>query len=144
LPAVERFEDLDAWKKARDFSRLIYRVSSQGEFRRDRALRDQMRRAAVSILSNIGEGFERGGNREFRQFLAQAKGSTGEVRAQLYVALDAGFLIPTQFQELHRAALDTSRLIAGLMRYLAQSELKGTKFRSVQGSGPASPLSFEL
>lgn len=82
VPSLERFEDIEAWKKARELTRLIYQVTQIGEFRRDFGLRDQLRRASVSIMSNIAEGFERGGDKEFTQFLALAKASAGEVRSQ--------------------------------------------------------------
>ncbi len=98
MATIERFEDIEAWKKARELTKVVYQLTSIGEFARDYGLRDQMRRAAVSILSNIAEGFERDGTREFQQFLAVAKGSAGEVRAQLYVALDAGFLTQEDFE----------------------------------------------
>lgn len=88
MAKFERFEEMDAWKKARGLVNAVYTITSAGEFARDFGLRDQMRRACVSVLSNIAEGFERGGNKEFCQFLATAKGSCGEVRAQLYIALD--------------------------------------------------------
>ena len=92
MARIQKFEDLDAWKKAREMTKAIYLVTSTGEFFKDFGLRDQVRRAGVSAMSNIAEGFERGGDREHRQFLAMAKGSVGEVKAQLYAALDAGFL----------------------------------------------------
>jgi four helix bundle protein len=129
MTRITRFEDIDAWQKARELTRRVYEVSSEGQFSRDFALRDQIRRVAVSVLSNIAEGFERDGNREFRQFLSQAKGSAGEVRAQLYVALDAAFISQVQFDELFRLATETGRLIAGFIRYLEQSSLSGTKFK---------------
>lgn len=88
MSKIERFEDIESWKVAREATRLIYEMSSMGEFNRDFALRDQIRRSSVSMMSNIAEGFERGGDKEFIQFLAIAKGSCGEARAQLYVALD--------------------------------------------------------
>ena len=88
-----------------------------------------MRRAAVSIMSNIAEGFERGGNKEFCQFLALAKGSCGEVRAQLYVALDRGYIQQTSFDRLTDMAMQTSRMLAGLIKYLRTSELKGSKYK---------------
>jgi len=88
MARIERFEDIEAWKKGRDLRKVIYKCSRTGEFARDFALRDQIRRAAQSVTSNIAEGFERGGNREFIQFLSDAKGSCGEVRDQLYTALD--------------------------------------------------------
>jgi four helix bundle protein len=80
-------------------------------------------------MSNIAEGFERGGNKEFIQFLANAKGSTGGVRSQLYVALDARFITSSQFEHLYGEAQKTSRLIAGFMRYLKQSPFRGEKFK---------------
>lgn len=87
---IERFEDLPIWKDARALSRAIYEISRSFK---DFSLRDQMRRAAVSVVSNIAEGFERGSNKEFLQFLYVAKGSVGELRAQLYVALDEKWLM---------------------------------------------------
>ena len=90
MATIKRFEDIDSWKSSRELTRQIYELTSSGEFCRDFGLKDQIRRACVSILSNIAEGFERGGDREFLQSLAVAKGSCGEVRAQLYVAYDQG------------------------------------------------------
>ena len=88
MARITTFEDMDAWKEARVLANLIYDLSELRPFSRDFELYNQIRRAAVSILSNIAEGFERGGNREFLQFLSQAKGSAGELRAQLYLATD--------------------------------------------------------
>ena len=107
----------------------IYTITSSGMFSRDFALRDQIRRAAISILSNIAEGFERGGDNEFLQFLSVAKGSCGEARAQLYVALDQAYISTTQFDSLSKSANDVSQLISGLMKYLRQSNLRGSKYR---------------
>ena len=80
-------------------------------------------------MSNIAEGFERDGDKEFRQFLALAKGSVGELRSQLYVALDVGFVSQPEFGELYGLANETARFIAGFMRYLGSSTLKGAKYR---------------
>src|SRR5438445_242977 len=126
---IERFEDVDAWVRARELTRQLYQVTRSAEFVRDYGLRDQIRRAAVSIMSNIAEGFERGGNKEFRHFLTVAKGSAAEVRSQLYIALDAGYLTPAQFGQLHQAAIETGRLISGFIRYLDRSEFKGVKYK---------------
>src|SRR5713226_891145 len=115
---IERFEDLEAWKSARELVRSIYKATSGSAFSRDAGLRGQIQRASVSVMSNIAEGFERGGDKEFFQFLALAKGSCGEVRAQLYVALDQTYINDAQFQELVEKTLRINRLIAGLMKYL--------------------------
>src|SRR5216684_4253257 len=98
--AVKVFEDLEVWKEARRLTQRIYQLTKNENFSKDFALRDQIRRAAVSIMSNIAEGFERSGTAEFNQFLATAKGSAGEVRAQLYVALDQGYLEHDFFDRL--------------------------------------------
>src|SRR3712207_4398039 len=92
LMSITRFEDLEVWKKARDLSLAIYRVTSKGSFARDFGLRDQIRRAAVSVMSNIAEGFDRYSRSEFKQFLSIARGSASEVRSQLYLAHALGYL----------------------------------------------------
>jgi four helix bundle protein len=129
MATLEQFEELEAWKKARELTKAIYQVSSNGEFARDFGLRDQIRRAAVSIISNIAEGFERDGNKEFLQFLSFAKGSCGEVRAQLYVALDQAYVSAGQFQELIEQTKQVSRLIGGLRKYLQTSQIQGRKYK---------------
>lgn len=121
MAKIERFEDIEAWQKARELVRKVYAVSNEGAFARDFGLRDQMQRAAVSIMSNIAEGFERGGDVEFRRFLSIAKGSAGEVKAQLYAALDAGLIDRACFNDLYRLATETGKLIGGFMRYLRAS-----------------------
>jgi len=128
MAKIEMFEDLVSWQKGRELTRAVYRLSRTGEFVRDYALRDQMRSACISITSNIAEGFERGGDKEFIQFLSQAKGSCGEVRSQLYVALDEVYISEAQFRELKCLALETSRAIAGMMGYLKRSGLWGNKY----------------
>src|SRR5262245_1593581 len=128
MAKIEQFEDLVGWQKGRELTRLVYRVSREGEFARDFPLRDQMRAACISITSNIAEGFERGGDKEFIQFLSQAKGSCGEVRSQLYVALDEAYIAEARFHEMKDLALKTSRAIAGLMNYLKRSQLRGSKY----------------
>src|SRR4051794_20935381 len=100
MARIERFEDIEAWKLGRKATKLVYDATRTEEFCRDFALVNQIRRAAVSVLSNIAEGFERQGNKEFLQFLAVAKGSCGEVRAQLYVALDQDYIDELKFREI--------------------------------------------
>jgi len=122
----QSFEDILSWQKARELTRNIYAMTNQGSLARDYGLRDQMRRASVSILSNIAEGFERGGNREFSRFLSIAKGSAGELRAQLYVALDQSYIPTETHKSLTATAVEISRLIAGLMGSLrARDKEKG-------------------
>src|SRR5881396_4078784 len=127
MAKIKKFEDLVSWTRARSLSKEIYDVTSAKPFLHDFGLKDQIRRAAISILSNIAEGFERGGDKEFLQFLSLAKGSCGEVRAQLYVALDQAYINDAQFQELSEKAVEVSRLIAGLIKYLSASDLRGSK-----------------
>ena len=90
MSTIDKFEDMEVWQNARSITKKTYICSGSGQFSKDYGLRDQIQRAAVSIMSNIAEGFERGSNKEFIQFLFIAKGSAGEVRSQLYVALDLG------------------------------------------------------
>ncbi len=129
MATIEKFEDIEAWKRAREVTKKIYEISSSGEFSRDFSLKDQMRRSSVSIMSNIAEGFERDGNREFVNFLSIAKGSCGEARSQLYVALDQNYVTPIEFNWTYNHLNETGRMIGGLMNYLNQSNLKGRKFR---------------
>ena len=129
MATIQRFEDIHAWQKARQSTRMIYEVSSTGNFSRDFALRDQIRRSAVSTMSNIAEGFEREGNKEFVNFLTIAKGSCAESRAQLYVALDCGYISRQQFDSLYQQLEETGRLIGGFMRYLSTCEISGRKFQ---------------
>jgi four helix bundle protein len=128
MAKIKKFEEIKSWKKARALTKQIYEVTSIGSFTRDFGLKDQIRRASVSILSNIAEGFERGGDQEFIQFLAVAEGSCGEVRAQLYVALDQCYLAQESFETLSKTAIEVSELISGLMKYLKDSELRGSKY----------------
>ena len=126
---LRRLEELEAWQKARELTKLVYECTRTGEFAKDFGLRDQIRRAAVSVMSNIAEGFERGGNAEFAHFLTMAKGSAGEVEAQAYVALDQQYLSEAEFKRLQGEIGSTRRLIGGLIRYLKSSRLKGQKYK---------------
>ena len=129
MPVIGSFEEIEAWQKARELTRAVYGLSNAGAFARDFALRDQARRACVSIMSNIAEGFERGGDKEFFQFVSCAKGSAGEVRAQLYIALDAGYIDQQTFNRLSDMTIQINRMLAGLMKYLRSSNLKGSKYK---------------
>ena len=125
---VKNFEDLEIWKDARLLTRGIYQLTKDLKFSKDFALRDQIRRAAVSIMSNIAEGFERGGNQEFVQFLYIAKASCGEVRSQLYVALDQGYATSNDSEKLLQLFRRLSGMISNLITYLRESDMKGEKF----------------
>ena len=110
---IERFEDFIAWQKARALTSNIYRVTNDGAFSRDFGLKDQIRRA-VSSMSNLAEGFERGRPGEFHQFLSISKGSCAELRSQLYVALDANYLQQGTFEVLMRQATEVGQILGGL------------------------------
>jgi four helix bundle protein len=129
MRTIRKFEDIEAWQMARDLANLVYEATSERGFNTDFALRDQIRRAAISIVSNIAEGYERDGDREFVQFLYIAKGSAGEVRAQLYLALDRHYLSNERFEMLSDKARKLSRMLFGLIRYLQQSEMTGKKYK---------------
>jgi len=111
---IRSFQDLIAWQKARILTAKIYRITAEGALARDFGLKDQIRRAAVSVMSNIAEGFERGRPTEFHQFLSIAKGSCAELRSQLYVAVDAGYLKQDDFDALLDTAVEVARIIGGL------------------------------
>jgi four helix bundle protein len=127
--AVKLFEDLEVWKEARRLTQRIYQLTKNENFSKDFALRDQIRRAAVSIMSNIAEGFERGGNQELVQFLYVAKASCGEVRSQIYVALDQSYVASIEVDELTNSFKRLSSMISNLITYLRQSGMKGEKFK---------------
>ncbi len=111
---VRKFEQLIAWQKARILTRTIYQLTQKACFLRDNDLSRQLRRSAISIMSNIAEGFERGGRAEFHQFLSVAKASCAELRSQLYIAKDAGYLKDGEFNEVHSAAEEVGKILGGL------------------------------
>lgn len=116
--AIEKFEDIDAWKKARILSNDIYNLTSKGKFKKDFGLCGQIQRASVSVMSNIAEGFGCNSHNEFLQFLNYARRSSLEVQSHLYVALDRGFITKEKFNEIYQKALEVKMLINGFMRYL--------------------------
>ncbi len=127
--SVKYFEDLSVWKLSRELTNRVYKITANGRFSRDFGLRDQIRRASVSIMSNIAEGFERGGNQEFVQFLSIAKGSCGEVRSQLYVAIDQNYIDKKEGEQLIEDFKRLSIMINNFMEYLKSSTFKGTKYK---------------
>jgi four helix bundle protein len=137
---VKNFEDFEIWKEARALTREIYQLTRDSKFSKDFDLRNQIRRAAVSIMSNIAEGFERGGNQEFVQFLYVAKASCGEVRSQLYVALDQSYVAPKDCDDVSKSFRRLSIMISNLIDYLKRSGMKGAKYN--QESRRISPTSL--
>jgi len=131
MATFRTFEDIEGWKLGRELTREVYRVSSAAPFSKDFALLNQIRRASVSIMSNIAEGFDRDGNKEFINFLTIAKGSAAEVRAQLYVAVDQNYISNDEFETLSELTNNIGRVLAGLIKYLQSSEIKATKFKGL-------------
>ena len=119
MASIERFEDIKAWQKARELVRTVYSLSTPTtKMGKDFGLRDQIRRASVSVMSNIAEGFARRGDKEFKRFLSIALGSAAEVQSQLYAALDLNYITKKEFQEAYNVALETGKLNTGFMQYL--------------------------
>jgi len=118
MTQINRFEDIEAWKHARSLAKAVYEATRSDRFGRDYGLCNQIQRAAVSVISNIAEGFSRQTDKEFVQFLHIAKGSTSEIQSQLYVALDLCYVSQEEFDDLYKRADEVARLISGFIRYL--------------------------
>jgi four helix bundle protein len=129
MATFKRFEDIEAWQRARKITRQVYAVTNDGAFARDFGLRDQVRRSSTSIMANIAEGFGRGGNREFSQFLGHARGSAAELKSHFYVALDVDFIKETDFHEIYALTSQAEAQISGLINYLATSDKRGPRLR---------------
>jgi four helix bundle protein len=125
---AQRFDELHVYKCARELTKAIYSVTKRPPFSRDFGLRDQIRRASVSVMSNIAEGFERGSNTEFIQFLYIAKGSCGEIRAQLVVALDQEYLTAEEYEALDDLSRKTGSMLSNFITYLKNSKMRGEKY----------------
>ena len=115
---INRFEDIDGWKKARTLTTGVYKSSDAKGFRHDYALRDQIRKASISIMANIAEGYGAYSDKEFIRYLHYAKASASEVQSHLYVALDLGYSDESSFNELYQLAEECKKLIGGFIRYL--------------------------
>ncbi|MFZ5881430.1 MAG: four helix bundle protein [Chloroflexota bacterium] len=118
MTAITRFEEIEAWKTARQLTNSVYAQTNQGAFSRDFGLRDQIRRASVSVMSNIAEGFESRTDVQFINFLGMARASAGEVRSQLYIALDQQYITDGQFKDAYALAETCARQIANFIKYL--------------------------
>ena len=124
---MRSFEDLEAWQKARELNKAIYALSNDEPFARDFGLRDQMRRAASSIMLNIAEGFDSGSDAEFVRFLGYARRSASETQAGLYTALDQKYILQSQFDSLYEKATICKKQINGLISYLHKPRQRAVK-----------------
>jgi len=129
MATIKRFEDILSWQKSRVLCKMLGDLIDKGKFKHAYKLIDQIERSSGSIMDNIAEGFERGGNKEFIQFLYISKGSCGEFRSQLYRALDRNYLVQEEFDVLFDLSKEIIVLLQKLIDYLLQSELKGSKFK---------------
>jgi four helix bundle protein len=118
MTKVKKFEDVIAWQKARELVKMVYEMTRGDDFAKDFSLKDQFRRAAVSVMSNIAEGFSRQTDREFIQFLYIAKGSVSEMQSQLYVALDLGYIEAKVFDKAYGLSSEVAKVLTGFIRYL--------------------------
>jgi len=128
MSKIERFEDLNCWKTARELCKLIYKFTRTEKFSKDYTLINQIRGSSGSGMDNIAEGFERGGNKEFIQFLSVSSGSISEVKSQLYRALDQDYINEKEFQQASILADKTGKENTNLILYLKKSDMKGYKF----------------
>ena len=118
MVTILKFEDIIAWQKALELSDIIYSHSNKEKFSKDFGLRDQIRRASISVVSNIAEGFEREGNNQFIYFLLVAKASAGELRAQLYIARNQNYISMNEFEIINQKVIEVSKTISGFISYL--------------------------
>lgn len=129
MASIKRFEEIISWKEARDLNFKLRRLINDKRFESNYGLKSQIERSAGSIMDNIAEGFERGSNKEFIQFLYIAKSSCGELRSQLYRAFDDGYLTKEEIDLISVSCIKISNLIYKLIEYLKNTEIKGQKFK---------------
>lgn len=119
---IERFEDIEAWKKARKLAQKIYKITGSGEFAKDWTLKDQVGRASISIMSNIAEGYGRKTDKEFIQFLYIAMGSIFELQSQIYMALDLSYMSKEEFKDIFTTSNEVAKLTGGFIKYLKKTK----------------------
>jgi four helix bundle protein len=124
---IIRFEDIGSWQEGRKLCTMIYGITQYGQFNKDFGLRDQIRRAAVSVISNIAEGFDSKSNIEFHRFLIYARRSISELKSQLYVALDVKYISRSEFDTIYMQAEKTAKLTNGFVRFLSQHKKSAPK-----------------
>jgi four helix bundle protein len=129
MATIKKFEDLEIWQLARKLCLEIYELTLREKFLKDYSLKDQIRASSGSIMDNIAEGFERGGNKEFKQFLSIAKGSSGETKSQLYRAYDRKYLNENELKEYLEKIYNLAKKISNMMSYLSHTTYKGQKFK---------------
>lgn len=115
---IERFEDIEGWKAARELAKMVYKITGSGDFRKDYGLRDQIQRAAVSIMANIAEGFDTDSDLEFIRFLTYSRRSSTEIQSHIYVALDRQYIAEEEFKKVYQKTIEVKNLIYGFIRYL--------------------------
>lgn len=130
MATIRKFEDLEVWQKSRLLCQKVFELMQKETFSKDYELKNQISRSSGSTMDNIAEGFERGGNKEFIQFLGYSKGSVGEVRSQLYRALDRKHINETEFKETYAIADEVGKMISGFIKYLLKTDIKGHKFKN--------------
>lgn len=131
MSKIEKIEDIIVWQKAKSLTINIYKASNHGSFAKDFGLRDQIRRAAISIPSNIAEGFGRGGNREFLRFLSISKGSLFELKTQLIIANEIGYLEDEIFTKISNEIDEVGKMLTSFMNYLSNADIKGIKYKTI-------------
>jgi len=129
MATIKRFEDIEAWQKARVLAEEVYKISIETQLGKDFRFRDQVSASAGSVMDNIAEGFERGGKLELINFLTIAKGSCAELRSQLYRIKDRNYISEEKFTELYKLAEEIGSMLGGWIGYLNKSDIKGTKFK---------------
>jgi four helix bundle protein len=129
MGTIKRFEDLPVWKESRQFCKEVYGITTEGTFAKDFELRNQINKSSGSVMDNIAEGFEREGRGEFIQFLSIAKASAGEVKSQLYRAVDRDHISESQFKTMYAGIDNIGRMLRGFIEYLKKCEIKGLKYK---------------
>lgn len=133
MATIKRFEEIKVWREARELAKMVYNATSQGGLAKDFGLKEQIQRAAVSVGSNIAEGFAHNGNKEFVKFLWIAKGSATEVQSQLYTAMDVGYITDEGFKTIYDKAESCNLLIYRFIKSLRSSEYSGERYKRVVG-----------